>query len=69
MTLTINVHVTVNRELVGVNNWLKANRLSLNDSKTSYMINSDQENAIKIRIRDSIKVSFLWVTLDENLTF
>ena len=25
-----NVHDTVNRELVGVDNWLKANRLSLN---------------------------------------
>ena len=33
-----NVHATVNRELVGVDNWLKANRLSVNVSKTSYMI-------------------------------
>ena len=24
-----NVHATLNRELVGVNNWLQANRLSL----------------------------------------
>ena len=30
-----NVHATVNRQLVGVDNWLKANRLSLNVSKTS----------------------------------
>ena len=37
----INVHATVNRELVGVDNWLKANRLSLNISKTSYMIISN----------------------------
>ena len=29
-----NVHATVNRKLVGVDNWLKANRLSLNVSKT-----------------------------------
>ena len=29
-----NVHATVNRELVAVDNWLKANRLSLNISKT-----------------------------------
>ena len=29
-----NCHATVNRELVGVDNWLKTNRLSLNDSKT-----------------------------------
>ena len=64
----------VHRELVGVDNWLKANRLSLNISKTSYMIISNQKNAIEIRILDSIltKVStikFLGVTLDENLTF
>ena len=64
----------MNRELVRVNNWLKANRLSLNDSKTSYMIISNQKYAIEIKIRDSIltKVStikFLGVTLHENLTF
>ena len=67
-----NVHATVNRELVGVDNWLKANRLSLNISKTSYMIISNQKTAIEIRIRDSIitkvsTVKFLGVTLD--LTF
>ena len=55
-------------------NWLKANRLSLNVSITSYMIISNQKNAIEIRIRDSIltkvsNVKFLGVTLDENLTF
>ena len=69
-----NVHATVNRELVDVDNWLKANRLSLNISKTSYMIISHQKNAIEIRIRDSIltkvsTVKFLGITLDENLTF
>ena len=37
------VHATVNRELVGVDNWLKANQLSLNVSKTSYMIISNQK--------------------------
>ena len=67
-----NVHATVNRELVGVDNWLKANGLSL-VSKTLYMIISDQKNAIDIRIQDSIltkvsTVKFLGVTLDENLT-
>ena len=64
-----NVHATVNTELVGVDNWLKANRISLNVSKTSYMIISNQKNAIDIRIRDSIltkvsTVKFLGVTLD-----
>ena len=52
-----NVHATVNRELEGVDHWLKANRLSLNISKTSYMIISNQKNAIEIRIRDSILAS------------
>ena len=41
-------------EVVGVDNWLKANRLSLNVSKTSYMIISNQKKSIYIRIRDSI---------------
>ena len=61
-----NVHATVNR--------VKANRLSLNISKISYIIISNQKNAIEIRIRDSIltkvsTVKFLGVTLDENFTF
>ena len=69
-----NAHATVNRELVGVDNWLKAIRLSLNVSKTSYMIIPNQKNAIEIKIRDSIltkvsTVKFLGVTLDENLNF
>ena len=69
-----NVHAAVNRELIGVDNWLKANRLSLNVSKTSYMTISNQKYAIDIRIRDSIltrvsTVEFLGVTVDENLTF
>ena len=68
------VHVTANGELVRVDNWLKANRLSLNVNKTSYMIISRQKNVIDIRIRDSIlpkvfSVKFLGVALDENLTF
>ena len=41
-----NVHASVNRELVGVDNWLKTNRLSLNVSKTSYMIISNQKKHI-----------------------
>ena len=64
----------MNRELVGVDNWLKTNRLSLNVSKTSYMIISNQKNALDIKIRETIltkvsKVKFLGITLDENLTF
>ena len=68
-----NVHTTVNRELVGVENWLKANRRSLNVSKTLYMLISNQKNTTGPRIRDSIRtklstVKFLGITLDENLT-
>ena len=69
-----NVHAIVNRELVGVDNWHKANRLYLNVSKTSYMIISNQKYVIDIRIRDSIltkvsTVKFLGVTLDANFIF
>ena len=69
-----NVRASVNRELVGVDNWLKTNRLSLNVSKTSYMILSNQKHALHMKIRESIlakvsRVKFLGVTLDENLAF
>ena len=37
------VHATVNRELAGVDNWLKTNLLSLNVSKISYIIISNQK--------------------------
>ena len=61
-----NVHASVNRELVGVDNWLKTNRLSLNVSKTSYMIISNQKYALDIKIQETIhtKVKFLGVKLD-----
>ena len=64
----------MNRELVGVDNRLKTNRLSLNVSKTSYMIISNQKNALDSNILESIltkvsTVKFLGVTLDENVTF
>ena len=48
-TVTLNnVHATVNRLLVGIDSWLKANRLSLNVSKTSYMIISNQKKSFNI---------------------
>ena len=49
-----NVHASVNRELAEVDNWLKTNRLSLNVSKTSYMIISNQKNSLAIKIRETI---------------
>ena len=55
---------------------ITASRLidSLNVSKTSYMIISDQKNPFDFKIRDSIltkvsTVKFLGVTLDENFSF
>ena len=45
-----NVHAPVNRELVLVDIWLKTNRLSLNISKTSYMITSNQKNTLENKI-------------------
>ena len=65
------VHASVNR---GVYKWLKTNRLSLNVSKTSYMIIFNQKNALDNKIRETIltkvsTVKFLGVALDENLTF
>ena len=67
-----NVQASVNKELVGDDNWLKTNRLSLNVSKTSYMIISTKKNALDIKIREIIlkKVStfkFLGVTLEKIL--
>ena len=47
-----NVHATVKEELVDVDNWLKANRLSLHVSQTSYMIIYNHKNAINIKIRN-----------------
>ena len=64
----------MNRELVGVDKWLKTNRLSLNVSKTSYMIISNKKNVLDIKIRETIltkvsTVKFLGVTIDENHAF
>ena len=38
-----NVHATVNRELEGVDNWLKASRFFFNFNETSYMIISKRK--------------------------
>ena len=49
-----NVHASVNRELVGVDDWLKTNRLSLNVSRTSYTIISNQKkNIIHLNSRNN----------------
>ena len=65
----------MNRELVGVDNWLKTNRLTLNVSKTSYLIIS-KKKTLDIEIRESIltkvcnsQIPWRYTTVDENLTF
>ena len=63
-----NVHATVNRELVGVDNLPKTNRVSLNVWKTSYIIISNQKNAYDIKLTKISTVKFIGVTLDENHT-
>ena len=50
----INVHAIVNRELVGVDSWLKGIKLSLYVSETSFMKISKHENLFDIRIQNSI---------------
>ena len=69
----INVHATVNTELVAVDYWLVTKRLCLTVSKTLYTIISNQKNAFDSKIRDLVLtkvaiVKFLGITLDENLT-
>ena len=66
-------HATVNMELVVFDNCLKHYRLSLDVSKTSYMIISIQKivfHDIAIRGYESFNSQIPWrYTLDENLTF
>ena len=69
-----NIHATVIRELVGVDNWLKTNKPSLNVRKTSYMIISTQKKRFIITIRYLIPmkvstVKFTAVAHYENFAF
>ena len=70
----------INTELKEVTNWFKTNKLSVNASKTNFMIigtthqTSKPENNIKV-ILDNVELSrvnktkFLGVLIDENLTW
>ena len=72
---------TVNKELIKINDWFKANKLSLNIKKTNYTLfhKPSAKNMIPIKLpilainnkpigrRKSIK--FLGVILDENITW
>jgi len=65
----------MNDELLKVNKWLSANRLSLNVNKTCYMVIADKNVVMPdIRIDGNVldrvnKAKFLGVILDERLTF
>ena len=72
---------TINEELKEVSNWFQANKLSVNASKTNYMIlgtpymmsrkASDYSNIVlNDTILERVKVTkFLWVLIDECLTW
>lgn len=66
----------VNSELRLVDEWLKANRLSLNVGKTSYMVTSNRLllNDLNINIRNTsinrvYSAKFLGITIDSRLDF
>ena len=69
----------INRELLEVSNWFKANKLSVNATKTNYMIMGtpkmtsmiDQTDIIldNTKLDRVIKTKFLGVIIDENLTW
>ena len=70
----------INNELQEVCNWFKANKLSVNASKTNYMLlgtwqktseNNDNARIIldKTPLKRVDKTKFLGVTIDKNLTW
>ena len=69
----------INRELVGVVQWFKSNRLSVNLKKTNFIIFGNSAKIKKIKnceiILDNVKIlrtetaKFLGVVIDENLTW
>ena len=69
----------INRELLEVINWFKANKLSVNATKTNYMIMGTPKMTSMIDQTDIIldntklgrvtKTKFLVVIIDENLTW
>ena len=69
--------ITLNSELLKLSNWLKSNQLTINVSKTFYMVSSrtniDLDN-INIKIEDNVinrvsHIKFLGVIIDERLSW
>ena len=69
----------INKELLEVSNWFKANKLSVNATKTNYMIMGTPKMTSMIDQTDIIlentkvdrvtKTKFMGVIIDENLTW
>lgn len=67
---------TLNNELSKVSDWINANKLTINVSKTVYMISTSQNNNLDFRINiDNIvlnqvnDIKFLGVIIDDKLTW
>ncbi len=73
----INIELKINMELVGINEWLKTNKLSININKSKYMIFHTfrkKVNNVKIKMNNTTinrvnEFNFLGLTIDENLTW
>ena len=65
----LGVEETVNQELIKVKSWCDTNKLSLNLSKTNFMIikPDNDGNTITLEQRDNIK--YLGVIIDEKLNW
>ena len=67
----------INIELSNVNDWLKVNKLSLNASKTKYMIFRPKNKHIpninltidNVTIEEVVEFDFLGIVIDKNLTW
>ena len=71
------LHTTVNLELCKIDNWLRANKLSLNYNKTNFMLlNSQNHNptSFKVivnnhRISPEDKLKYIGVLIDNKLSW
>ena len=69
------LQVTVNKELSKINNWLKVNKLSINYSKTSYIIfTNKKKNNLEFNIsmennqlQRVLHIKYLGIVIDEKL--
>ena len=77
---TDSVSDAINRELTAISNWLSVNRLSLNSSKTKFMVFHNYQKIMcdddipKLIINDSViervrEFSFLGLTINESLNW